>query len=467
MQRKIKYGERVHSTISAMPGGKAEEILRKIAHPGRGNNPTHNAREFGEWVGGRCIGIVRPGNEEPVKITLVIGQREGLYLEDANEGASLSLKDWTKDVLKVGAKIPNYRLYDAANQIVACWILHGKFWVNRSAQVMDWPYGCDSNREIHAFFKVIDGAEERVSLGDLIKEGAVRSTHVGQWNRPYALIPAACGMRVLMHEFRQTSEDVIVFGGKRISPDPEIVWGPYCRWSDRSLGEVREKVFQEIAFETASPFGFHVHATKVAFPNTTLASSFILDRLGKDLLRKILQTVAEKEPERFYRMIDEEGKTYQLVRNIENRELEFENKKDVRPRFFRLSLAADNVIETLEELASIEKDLRFVIKRRARLVLDSHFYLVCFGIAESKDGRARHLSGSEMYRYLVKGADAKMHKIRNERLYRALKDVMGLNGDSFEFHIYPPVEYLGETQYTADPALIKEKKEKWLKQIVA
>ncbi len=449
MYRYIVPGVRAVEVISATAGSVGEQILRKIAQPRRWEH-TRNQRLFGEWQDGCCQGVVRFNTDgetasREFPVTLKLGVEEGLVLRDVN-GRSVSIKDRGSNhtggyVIEVGRELPERHVEHIANQIVGCWVVHGFHWLNRVREVCNWPYGNDVRRPVASTFRVVDGGELRLTLGDLVARGAVRSTHAGQWNRPYTLVPALCGMVILIHEFKQSGEDVCMFKDRLISNDAAI-WGPYCRWAERRVGEVAEDWLRNLAAAAASPFAFHLHATRRLFPNCTLNSTYLVRQLGESKLSRIVDHMVAEEPERVYRLIDASGVTRRLVR-VTPGELVFDGELSMR----RADVAG-NVVRTFRELMRVEEDIAFDLPRIPRAVLDSHFYVVVSGLAESSDFEtAYHLSGSEMYHYLVDGKDAAAHRIRNERLFQLLKPDFGI--DRFKYHIFPGVAAPGpENQYT-------------------
>ena len=435
---RIEPGARMIEVISAERGGKAEEVLRAIGLPDRSHA---NRRYFSEWKreGGveSCEGAVHFGTTL-MRVRLKLGVREGLHLADA-DGSRVSMRHpETGLVLRIGRDLPGHRVPNVATQIVGCWVIHGKLWTNRSGELCNWPYGQDPKRPVDPSFRIHDGAEQKLTLRQLIERGGVRSTHVGQWTRPYALVPAACGMPVLLHEFKERADDVCVFGEEVVSEDRDV-WGPYARWSgrDRVNGE-----FRRIAERSASPFAFHLHATKQVFPNCTLASSHLLREVGEERLTQVLAAITTVQPERFYRLIDEEGRTHRLL-EVKDRTLVYEDE-----RTFDLLDAPENALQTLTELASLELDPGLALRRIPRVVLDSHFYVVVPSLVGNPDGEAHHLSGSEMYRYLTRGADALQHYSRNERLFQLVGDILGKK--RCDFYVYPPIAFPHSTQYTFD-----------------
>ncbi len=105
--------------ISAMPGGIGEEILKAIAE----NSPIYNKRLFNSWEGNYCHGVVRFDREKKkgeIVITLKIGERRGLFIEEVPFGKRFSIRrKGDSMVIKVGQRLPPDRISDAANEVVA------------------------------------------------------------------------------------------------------------------------------------------------------------------------------------------------------------------------------------------------------------------------------------------------------------------------------------------------------------
>lgn len=430
-------GTPIVNTISCLPGGKAEKIIFQIYQ--RNPNQT-NVRVFMNWEEQEGVKVsegkvTHDGQDFP--ITLKIGIKEGLFLRDQEgKGKKVSIKNQLPEFLiDIPTGITEQWLRKVADQIVACWIIHGKNWTNRVQQVCNWPYGHDPRRPVENFFSVIDGATENLTLPNLVKAGCIRMTHTGQWNRPYALVPAIAGMQIVLHEFKASGKDVCMFHDHMIG-DNENIWGGYVSWKELGRDFISDK-FSNIANQSSSPFAFHLHATKMRFPNCTLASTFLLERIGEIKLQKIFSAIAIAEPERFYRLIDEQGITHRLI-EVRDGKLVYENGTS-----FLISQATENVFETFTQMRAIELNPSFTLPRTKRLVLDTHFYMVVRG--DYSDGTVRELSGGEMYNYLTKGSDASMHQVRNERLFQLIRGIMGV--DKCEFHIYPPVPAESGNQY--------------------
>ena len=427
--------------ISAENAGIGVRILEEIAHPV--NARQDNERDFGPWKNGECEGTISfkrgAAKEEQIltfDVVLKLGSEEGLHITEES-GLSYSLKDKPKRKgkfsLVVGKNLPSWRLSDIANQIVGTWIIHGFHWRDRAGNECNWPYGNDEDRPVSFNFSVIDGSADRLTLHDLLELGCIRSTHVGQWNKPYAIIPAVAGMPVLLHEFKKTSEDISEFCGLHIGKDAHNIWGGYVTWNGAKDKLLENKEFGDIACCTSSPFSFHLHATRKRFPNCTLASTFLLRSLGEEDIQRVLRLVSNLEPERIYRLIDENGITHSL-KKVTDEDLVFDGgmcypKKD----------AWKNIFSTFKDMETLEENPLYELRRERRLVLDSHFYVVVFGIASAKEGESYHLSGSEMYSYLVEDKQNEYaHKIRNERLFKLVQDA--LNVAKINFHIFPGIK---------------------------
>lgn len=458
-------GEQIISVISAMSGGFGEEILREIAHPKR---QPENGRHFDEWQGGSCSGfVIIKETGEKRDVLLRIGEKDGLFLSE-NGHNKLSFKhECDGDVCMIPIVRNKHRkgrlhLVDTiANNIVGIWVIHGKKWRDRSKTWHPWPYGIDEARKAELDFAIFDGGG--CTYEEMLQKGPVRSTHPGEWNRSVTLVPAASEVPILIHEFEERADgkgknDLTVFRGQQISDDKEI-WGPYARWSE-NIKEVDFGDFSEIAKVSASPFAFHMKATRNIFPSCELGSVFLLRTLEKKKIRDVLEMVAKKDPERFYRLIDEEGKTWKL-KAISKEQLIFRRDDAVFEKCFSLSKVSSNVLGTFEELASIQENPRTVIRRTVRIVPDTHFFIVLFGIMTAKNGESHLLSGNHMHEYLLKGKDAYAHRIRNDRLFCYIRDLFGM--EKLKYFVYPSssLRLSAPNQYTFDPK--KWNKEYWLK----
>ena len=288
------------------------------------------------------------------------------------------------------------------------------------------------------------------SFSAAIEKGIVRSGHIGTWDSPVMLVPSATGVPVILHEFKEKSDNVGMFNDKRISPkSSDEIWGPYAEWDSKALNQIDFGDFRDLAQESSSPFNFHVTATRSIFSNCILSSKFLLDRIGKDKILEILGIIAEKDPERYYRLIDEKGLTYRL-REIYKGIATYTSSsfKEVE---FKLIDAPENAFQTFSELAQIQDNPGHKISRKVRLVLDSHFFIVLIGLLTSKNGKSYHLSGRYMHKYLLEGPDSYMHQIRNDRLFSLIKHVFG--ADKLDFVIYPSINLRLPriNQYNFDP----------------
>lgn len=453
MAREIIPGEQIITVISSMKGGSAEKVLDAIAHPEI--NPT-NRREFGDWENDMCFGTVLVYHTgEKRELVLKKGVKDGLFLDD-QEGVRIrkrfSLKHECSGglcTIPIGSKISGRRMHIAnegeegfnansiANNIVGSWIIHGRNWSDSKGHTHYWPYGVDPNRKDKYDFELVDGRKQEITFGQLMEMGGVRSAHPGNWTAPNTLVSAAMGMPIILHEFQEYAGDdgydVTRFNDEKISLDGDI-WGPYATWHTRVMGNggYMHDDFRQIAEQASSPFSFHIAATKAIFPKCTLASSMILEKLGEEKLLQVLTAIAQKDQERYYRLIDENGKTHRLV-GFENGDLVFDEELT-----FSINDAPNNVLSTFKELAAIEANSTHVLKRIPRLVLDSHFYIVVFALMTTNNGASYHLGGTDMHRYLTEGPDAQMHTIRNERLFHVVREFFG--AEKLKFVIYPSSE---------------------------
>ncbi|MBU1255899.1 hypothetical protein KKH35_03445 [Patescibacteria group bacterium] len=453
MKKELIPGSQIISVISAMPGGFAEEVLKQIAHPEI--LPLANVRKFSQWENGMSIGQVILKGEER-EFVLKIGVKEGLFLEDSRNFSLKHTCDGDKCIIPISSNSKGRRSkgrssLTVANNIVGSWIIHGQNWQDRSGDFHFWPYGIDSNRKSSYDFSVKDG-KNLDTFNSAIEKGVVRSGHIGTWKSPVILVPSAAGVPVILHEFQEKSNgsgSVVMFGDKRISPESyDEIWGPYAEWDPEVLNQVDFGNFRDLVQELPSPFNFHVAATRSIFPNCRLASEFILSQMEENKILEILRIIVEKDSERYYRLIDESGRTYRLKEIDGNIATYTGYQKEIK---FDLNQAPENVFQTFSELAQIQDNPMYKISQRVRVVLDSHFYIVVFGILTTKDGKSHHLSGRYMHKYLLEGADSYMHRIRNDRLFSLIKQLFGIN--KLEFVIYPSASLRlpRVNQYNFDP----------------
>ena len=450
MENHLVPGEQAVNTISAMEGGFAEKVLRMIAHPNsKIHNPENNKRVFDDWSNGICFGkviISNNGNKpEEREVVLKLNVKEGLFLKDHENFGKFSLKhkcDGKRCIIPVSALYNGRRGGDkkrasassVANNIIASWIIHGYGWIDRKGKQYYWPYGIDINRKISYAFSVIDG-KNMGTFSDAIEKGAIRSGHIGTWESPVMLVPAATGLPVILHEFQEKSDNIVMFGDKRISPKAyDEVWGPYVEWDSNVFNQVDFGGFQESAQASVCPFNFHVAAIQKLFPNCILSSKFLFDRIKKDKVLEILRIIVEKDPERYYRLIDDSGLTYKLTKIDDGYAIYSGSSGNIR---FNLKEAPENALDTFIELAKIQNDPGYKINRKVRVVLDAHFFVVLFGILTAKNGESHHISGRYMYKYLLEGQDSGMHRIRNDRLFCLIKKIFKI--DELKFMIYPSV----------------------------
>ncbi|MEA2007302.1 MAG: hypothetical protein U9O20_04050 [Patescibacteria group bacterium] len=427
----ITPGEQTIFTISAKKGGFAEEVLMAMSE----KSPMYNERKFGSWKDGTCLGSVTLPNGEEREVALKIGAEEGLFLRDNREGFSLKHK-CTGDlcILPVCQTKKGWRRRSirnpmtVANNIFATWIIHGEGWIDRKGNEFLWPYGIDKKRKKEYLFDVKDGSGAK--LRDVIRKGAVRAAHVGTWTRPTTLVPIACGVPGVLHEFEERAtggNDITVLGDVKISDDGDV-WGPYAEFCVGAETHVN-------GYEVKTPFSLHVAKTKEIFPNCQLSSTFMLGEMGERKMFRVLGRIASKMPERFYRLIDKEGKTYRLKKvssgigcysSDGKSDIEFDIKNE----------GSSNIIDSFAELSRLEGDHSYVMKRVPRLVLDSHFFIVIFALLNSKNGQSHQISGSEMYRYMIRDdSTSEMHRIRNDALFELIRPEFDV--ERMELYVYP------------------------------
>ena len=436
LELEIVPGMPVAETISAeRGGGNAEAVVRAIA---RGTG-SRCRREFpGEWHEGGGASVIRGwisayGSSRPV--TLKIGASEGLVVKDVSGWCRSMRTGKGSFAIGIGDRLGADQVEHVAQEIAACWMIHGREWTDRSGEIIPHPYGKDCTRAMPAgkrLFETIDGKDEPLTVGELIARGCTRSTHVGEWRgRHSTLIAAFCGMKTILHEFKaEGADDICSFNGMGIGECPKL-WGPLCPWNEMGRRSLSAGRWGDIAARAATPFAFHVHATREVIPNAELESSFLLRELGEGRLAGMLEMAASEDPERFYRLVDGEGHTHRLTK-ADGASLIYGG----RIAFERRDVAA-NVVKTFVELARIGDDPGFVMPRGLRIVPDTHVYIVAEAIA-AKSARVFSQSGRDMHRYLTQGGSASMHGIRNERLFRLWKRYGTM--ESVEFRVYPPIE---------------------------
>lgn len=430
----IQPGIQVTETISAeRKGGNADAVIRAMAKGCGGRNRMELVQcpsaSDGEYV--RNGSLYAYGSVFPIR--LVIGSAEGLVLKDVS-GTCRSMKpEKGTFVIGIGDQLTANQIAHVAEEILACWIIHGKDWTDRSGDIVPYPYGRERNAMPlgKQIFKVVDGKDDPLTVRELIARGCTRSTHVGDWiKRHSTLIAALCGMKTILHEMKSEGTDVCMCGGVVIGDTPKI-WGPYCPWNEAGRESLFTGKWGSVAEKAATPFAFHVHTTRSIVADVELESSYLLRILGCERLVGMLAATVEKDPERFYRLIDADGRTYRLAA-VEKHYLVYGNGI-----FFSREDIVHNVMETFRELRNVEDDAAYVMPRKQRIVPDTHFYIVAEALAANTE-RFFSLSGRDAHRYLTEGGSASMHRIRNERLFRLLKEYGTI--DSVEFHIHPPIE---------------------------
>ena len=134
--------------ISAMPGRVAERILHAIA------SSWGKKRSFSEWERclaapgvSQCIGSVLTNDGRRIfPVTLKIGVREGVFLEDVfrNGARGVSMKpksDFPIIVLEVPENLSEAGVQHAASQIVAVWVVRRDGWQDSVGEDFKLPYG--------------------------------------------------------------------------------------------------------------------------------------------------------------------------------------------------------------------------------------------------------------------------------------------------------------------------------------
>ncbi len=442
--KSIVPGEQIVKTMFVQAvDGNAAKLLEQVAKECIGSRIARFfPQEWEAWDGVRVKRGLVNFSDRKFPLMVKIGAQETadsdeLMLRDVH-GARCSMRPVNgKMVLEVGNCLTQERLESMATQMVGVWIVHGHHWRDRREKIYRQPWG-DEKKGVSEtlYFEIIDGALEmpRPTIGQLIERECRRGTHAGEWDktRQSTIIAALVGMPMTLHEFKEKGgKDICSFKGLQIGANPGI-WGVYCDWfeSVRQSGELG--MWQDLAKRCASPFTFHVHATRTIFPNARLDSDFLLEVVGRERLMAVLAIIATQQPERFYRVIDEHGVTHKQT--LVGPDSLVYGKFGHFPR----SELAMNAIQTFLDLQLVQANPDWHVPRKVRVVMDSHAYIIIEALARKK--RVVHdLSGRWMHGYLTDGKDAKSHRARNERLFVLLRDIFGVS--SMKFHIYPPVTW--------------------------
>jgi hypothetical protein len=336
-----------------------------------------------------------------------------------------------------------------------------------------------------------------LTLGILAQLDCVRSAHVGLLAPQNYTLPAlCCGIEVQLHEFLEFSSnadyDVCSFPiptslGKyrtiEISHDTKV-WGPLAQWNEKSCLEIvnSQNRYSKLAEISASPFSFHVAATKLSFPlndKVSLSSSALLKipansiecssvaNIVLDLLATPRVSTRDKSggrPTAFYRLIDRMGETHKLTK-INTHEinqtkvvyLEYGNGTQIK-----LTDAAENVMATLREMEQLERNPSTILESRDRIVMDTAFYFVCSIVERfflrrfddptdfdcEEEFTVYHLAGSEMIAYLTTKSAGSDHYVRQiNNTYAVLRDNLNLP-KNVSFRMVRPIKFVGSNQYT-------------------
>lgn len=438
--------------VSALRGGNAERILRQVHALGATAGGYESAQlklSFPEWPeGADCVvgHCKRLSGAQECELVLHVGAQRGLFLEDSyglfslkSKGGELLSPSIPTGSPRTGQPFDSW-CANAAKAILGTWVLHGSDWMNRYGDVLEFPFGPNGHpREL--IFKAED---KGVIFPDCNPRVVGRCTHAGSWKGSNAASLAEAGYTVLLHEFNEASgsgRDICTCGEARISEDSTL-WPPVARWSNRNLKSVkRMEELQAIANSASSPFAFHTAASQLLFPNVTLLSPFLLQRIGEEKLRAVLETIQRESSERFYRLIDRTGSTKRWTRSEKTR-IFFDDGSSLA----RETLA-ENALASFKEMRELQHDPAFLLPPRERIVLDSHFYVVMIAVATHQDGVAVHLSGRHTYQYMFRTAEAQMHRVRNDRLLRLVAPVLGIPQLRFEVYL-PPIGVAERDQYS-------------------
>ncbi len=440
--------------------GNSAQLLREIAQRKEGFRILRDFPFDWEFDGEVLVNkgkIVFNDRQFPLTVKIGSADCDGLVLVDVGgEQCSMQTKNGAM-VLEVGSNLSASRLESLASQMVGTWVVHGQNWRDRREKLFLKPWGQTKRGLPEKFcFEVIDGAlcQPKLTLADLIRLGCRRSTHVGEWHlRHSTIIPAVADMGMTIHEFKKDGgQDICWFNGLQIGTHPDV-WGPYCFWNEKVWRSGELGVWQDLALRCACPFNFHVHATKTLFPKIQLDSDYLLQSVGQDMLRAIIEVMVAKQPSRFYRIIDEYGETYRQT-GIADDVVAYGNYGN-----FPRHRITENVMQTFLELSLICSDPSRLMIRKPRIVIDSHAYIVIEAMAR-RQKEVYELSGRYMHMYLTDGTDANMHRIRNEELFILLRDFFGLQ--SLKFYIYPPLAWNSGLNSQYDANLKYCNKEEWL-----
>ncbi len=438
--------------ISALRGGNAEQILRQVHALGAAAGGYESAQlklSFPKWSeGADCVVgyYMRLSDAQEHELVLHIGAQRGLFLEDSHGQFSLKSKGGELLSSSIPAGSPRTgQPFDswctnAAKAVLGTWVLHGSDWMNRYGDVLESPFG-PSGHPRELIFKAED---KGVLFPDCNPRVVGRCTHAGAWKGSNATSLAEAGYTVLLHEFNEASgsgRNICTCGEARISEDSTL-WPPVARWSNRNLKSVKRiEELQALAEKASSPFAFHTAASRLLFPNVTLLSPFLLQRIGEEKLRAVLETIQSESPERFYRLINVDGITKRWT-SSEKTQIFFDDGSSLA----RETLA-ENAMASFGEMRRVQEDPTFALPSRERVVLDSHFYVVMIAAATHQDGVAVHLSGRHTYQYMFRTAEAQMHRVRNDRLLRLVAPVLGI--PQLQFRVYlPPVDVASKDQYS-------------------
>ncbi|MBS3903006.1 MAG: hypothetical protein KGZ30_01370, partial [Anaplasmataceae bacterium] len=407
MENGILRGVGVVGTISARKGGTAEELLRQIAHPGEDRrNPLRATRKFPEWVTTNGYeetrGVVHLEDGRVISLRLRLGEPlSGLRLIDDHFVRKTTLRDSGGMTIKIGSDLPKTRIPDFANNIVGHWVVHGAHWKNRSGKIFCAPYGEGQGNFLDHGLRFDNASSMRgMRLEEVVRSGAVHAVPLGEWGRPYTIVPAALGATVLLREFNFHGHygDENVFSVVMANTDRDHQWPGYCgwrRWEDKLFGaripDHFREVFSEIAASSRTPFHFHLHATKSIFPKVRLLSAYLLEVFGRRELERLLQLVVENHPERFSLLLDARAQVHELD-HVYGDSLIYKGG-----RRFELERITRNVAETFQSMAEVEANPGFVIPAIDRVIPDHHLYLALLILA----GHNLHLSGQNLYRRVL------------------------------------------------------------------
>ncbi len=124
-------------TVSAMPGGIGERILREIAFPTKKPNNRRTLEVSYHNGIQKCSVVTRDG--DTLGFTLKLGVREGLFIEEI-KGSRFSYRA-SEGVLRVGERLSPAKIAEVANYLIGQYVIgqcHRKRHRNRLKTWRGW-----------------------------------------------------------------------------------------------------------------------------------------------------------------------------------------------------------------------------------------------------------------------------------------------------------------------------------------